>query len=218
MEDQGLIGNHFQLHHHRAGRLGDLGELSTGLGEFAFPIGSPGDDQQGRLVRQFFRAGHGQPMLPERSIDLVGREPRLRSQVDDGDLTPAEVGSGRHLPGKGCVGLGDISVERRFRAVERGRIGSGPGVGHNAAQGQQACGDQKKAGRNEHRPQNAIGRRPGNARAMGRANAENGPKFLAVQSPPGRQEYRPMLRVRANRSPFGVRERNPPTTRGPSPR
>jgi len=188
VEDQRLIGDHLQLHHHRASRLGDPGEFGTGLGKLPFPVGPSSDDQQGRLVRQVLRAGHGQPMFPQCPVHLVGREPRLGSQVDDGDLTtaevggrrhfpgergvrlghiPAEVGGRRHFPGERGVRLGHIPVEGCFWAVERGRIGSGPGAGQKAAHGQQASGDQKKAGRSGHRPQGAIGRRPGNAGAMG---------------------------------------------------
>ena len=91
-------------------------------------------------------------MFPQRSVHLIGREPSLRSQIDDGDLTTAEIGGGRYFPGERGVGLGHIPVQGGLRAVERGRIGSGPGAGHNAAHGQQAGGDQKKAGRSEHRP------------------------------------------------------------------
>ena len=80
-------------------------------------------------------------MFPQRSVHLIGREPSLRSQIDDGDLTTAEIGGGRHFPGERGVRLGHIPVEGRLRAVERGRIGSGPGAGYNAAHGQQAGGD-----------------------------------------------------------------------------
>ena len=113
-ECEWLVGNIAQFGCHRSRTGGNGDDISFGLRGWFLFVAAAADEEQAGGAGELVRLHDGEPMLPERPVDLVGGEPRLRNHIDDvGGIAFAPDGI-HEMPFVVRIRRRDVTVESRL--------------------------------------------------------------------------------------------------------
>ena len=121
VEHERLIRHHAQLGDDRASRLSDLCRHLVSAFRHRPIVGTAGDHQERRPMRDFLRHDDGQPMLPDRAVHVGLGAPGLRFQMHHERPRRIAFDGLGDAPGIGVVFLLHIPVERRLLRQGHGR-------------------------------------------------------------------------------------------------
>jgi len=122
-EEQGLIRDHAEVGDDGVGFGGDAHRAGVGLRRSGVAVLAAADEQESFVGCNFVRASDGEPMFPNRAVDVFFGAPGLRSEFEDVGADALSGNGLDQLPTVDGIFGGDVAVECGFLLGEKGDAG-----------------------------------------------------------------------------------------------